>query len=117
VKHLLVSPEGEGTAYLDQVLARAGLSREVAVRVPHFAVAERLLAESDLIATLPSRLVDQMARSSVASVRPPFETQRFTMNAAWHRRTLASPAHRWFRSLLAEVASRLRSTPTTAEGP
>lgn len=117
LRHLLVSPEGEGPAYVDHVLAQAGLSREVAVRVPHFAVAERLLAESDLIATLPSRLVEQMAKSSIVGVRPPFETQRFTMNAAWHRRTLASPAHRWFRSLLAEVASRLRSTPSTAEKP
>jgi DNA-binding transcriptional LysR family regulator len=106
LRHLLVSPEGEGTAYVDSVLARAGLSREVAARIPHFAVAEQLLAESDLIATLPARLVAQMAEASIVRVRPPFETQRFTMKAAWHRRTLASPAHRWFRSLLVEVASR-----------
>jgi hypothetical protein len=31
------------------------------------------------------------------------------MKAAWHRRTLASPAHRWFRSLVAEVARGLSS--------
>jgi DNA-binding transcriptional LysR family regulator len=103
LRHLLVSPEGEGIAYVDRVLARARLSREVAVRVPHFAVAERLLASSDLVATLPARLVAQMAGASIVSVRPPFETQTFTMQAAWHRRTLASPAHRWFRSLVVEV--------------
>jgi DNA-binding transcriptional LysR family regulator len=114
LRHLLVSPEGEGPAYVDYVLARAGLSREVAVRVPHFAVAERLLASSDLVATLPARLVAQMAKASVATVRPPFETHRFTMHAAWHLRTLASPAHRWFRSLVVEVASALGGTRVRA---
>lgn len=107
LRHLLISPEGEGTAYVDHVLAQAGLSREVAARVPHFAVAEPLLARSDLIATLPSRLVANMTKASVVSVRPPFTTHRFTMKAAWHRRTLASPAHRWFRSIVVEVASGL----------
>jgi DNA-binding transcriptional LysR family regulator len=105
LRHLLVSPEGEGVAYVDQLLAREGLSREVAVRVPHFSVAERLIVASDLIATLPSRLVGQMNKAGVLSVRPPFETGTFTMRAAWYRRTLASPAHRWFRSLVNEVAS------------
>jgi DNA-binding transcriptional LysR family regulator len=108
LRHLLVSPEGEGVAYVDHRLAREGLSREVAVRVPHFSVAEPLLASSDLVATLPARLVEQMDARRISSVRPPFETGRFTMRAAWHRRTLASPAHRWFRSLVAEVAAKLR---------
>jgi DNA-binding transcriptional LysR family regulator len=107
LRHLLISPEGEGVAYVDHVLARAGLSREVVARVPHFAVAERLLVTSDLIATLPARLVDRMDKASVVSVRPPFETQTFGMEAAWHRRTLASPAYRWFRSLVSEVARGL----------
>lgn len=105
--HLLVSPEGEGVAYVDHVLAQAGFQRTVIARVPHFSVAERLLAASDLVATLPSRLVAQMSRASVVSVRPPFDTKRFVMNAAWHRRTLASAAHRWFRALVLEVASGL----------
>jgi DNA-binding transcriptional LysR family regulator len=105
--HLLISPEGEGVAYVDHVLGLAGLSRQVVARVPHFSVAERLLAGSDLIATLPSRLVGQMTKASVVSVRPPFETRTFGMKAAWHRRSLASPAHRWFRSLVVEVARGL----------
>jgi len=107
LRHLLVSPEGEGVAYVDQLLEQAGLTREVTLRVPHFSVAERLLEASDLVATLPSRLVGQMAKTAIVRVRPPFEMQRFIMKAAWHRRTLASPGHRWFRSLVAEVASGL----------
>lgn len=107
LRHMLVSPEGEGVAYVDHLLAREGLAREVAVRVPHFSVAERLLVASDLVATLPSRLVRQMDADAVSSVRPPFETATFTMRAAWHRRTLASPSHRWFRSLVTEVAHEL----------
>lgn len=35
LRHLLISPEGEGVAYVDHVLALAGLSREVVARAPH----------------------------------------------------------------------------------
>lgn len=112
--HLLVSPEGEGLAYVDHILGNAALSRRVVLRVPHFSVAERLLTSSDLIATLPTRLVDQMAKASIAILKPPFETQTFDMKAAWHRRTLASPAHRWFRTVLAEAAEKLARPRTKA---
>ena len=52
LRHLLVSPEGEGVALVDHVLGKAGLSREIALRIPDFLVAPALIASSDMVATL-----------------------------------------------------------------
>lgn len=108
LRHLLVSPEGEGTALVDHVLAKAGLSREIALRIPHFLVAPALVASSDLVATLPRRVVARSALSDrLTTFEPPFEARKFTMVVAWHAQRLEQPAVRWFRDLVVEVAATL----------
>lgn len=108
LRHLLVSPEGQGVALVDHVLSKAALSREIALRIPHFLVAPALVASSDMVATLPRRVI---ARSSMSdrlkTFKPPFEARTFTMVAAWHARRLEEPAVRWFRDLVVEVAATL----------
>jgi len=108
LRHLLVSPEGEGVALVDDVLGKAGLSREIALRIPHFLVAPTLVASSDMVATLPRRVVARSAmKDRLTTFEPPFETRSFTMVAAWHARRLEEPAVRWFRDLVVEVAAKL----------
>ena len=51
--HLLVSPRGGRQGIVDAQLGRLGLTRPVALSVPHFLMAPAVVAESDLIATLP----------------------------------------------------------------
>ena len=108
MRHLLVSPEGEGVALVDHVLSKVGLSREIALRVPHFLVAPALVASSDMIATLPRRVVAHSAMSDrLTTFEPPFENRTFTMVAAWHARRVEEPSVRWFRDLVVEIAATL----------
>jgi DNA-binding transcriptional LysR family regulator len=108
LRHLLVSPEGDGPALVDDVLSKAGLSREIALRIPHFMVAPALIASSDMVATLPRRVVARSAMGKrLTTLEPPFETRTFTMVAAWHAARLEEPAVRWFRDLVLEVAATL----------
>ena len=108
LRHLLVSPEGDGPALVDDVLGKAGLSREIALRIPHFMVAPGLIASSDMVATLPRRVVARSAMGNrLTTLEPPFETRTFTMVAAWHAARLEEPAVRWFRDLVVEVAATL----------
>ncbi len=108
LRHLLVSPEGDGIALVDHVLRKAGLSREIALRIPHFLVAPTLVASSDMVATLPRRVVALSAMSDrLTTFEPPFEARKFTMVGAWHARRLEEPAVRWFRDLVVEVAATL----------
>jgi DNA-binding transcriptional LysR family regulator len=56
-RHMLVSSIGDAHGVADEILAGKNLSRRVALTVPNFMLALTQLAETDLIATLPERLL------------------------------------------------------------
>ena len=62
MRHLLVSVIGDDHGLIDAMLAREGLSRRVVLTVPNFMIALATVAESDIIATLPRRLVQLHAK-------------------------------------------------------
>jgi DNA-binding transcriptional LysR family regulator len=55
--HLLVSPAGGTRGFVDDALERRGLARKVVVVVPNFLLGMSVLAHSDLIGTMPRRVV------------------------------------------------------------
>jgi DNA-binding transcriptional LysR family regulator len=105
--HALIAPRGKEGSMTDDALARMGLSRRVAVTVPHFLVAPHIVARSDLVLTLPARVADMLAAPlGLEILKPPPELglDGFSMSAVWHERTHADPAQRWAREVFAEVA-------------
>jgi DNA-binding transcriptional LysR family regulator len=75
-QHLLVSLSGEPRGFVDDLLARRGLKRRIVLTVPTFMMALSHLSNSDLIATLPRRLVERnAARFGLASAELPFKRQ------------------------------------------
>jgi len=58
-----------------------------------------LVACSDLIATMPERLVRRRAEG-VQVREPPLAVDGFTIGLVWHERTDQHPAHRWIRQRL-----------------
>ena len=64
MQHLLVSLTGDAHGFVDEMLAKRGLPRRVALTVPNFMMALALIAETDLIAALPRRLVPCTLRVS-----------------------------------------------------
>src|SRR5581483_8324118 len=61
--HVIVSDEGGGfRGNTDAALARVGLARRVMLSVPHFLFVPSVLASTDLVAMLPSRLVSNTAQ-------------------------------------------------------
>jgi DNA-binding transcriptional LysR family regulator len=105
---VMVAPGGSPGSPLDDALAQLGRQRRVAVRVPSFLVSPLVIAESDLIATLPERLARRVARYLPVVLRPlPFTLAPFELSLAWHERFRHDAGHAWFRRLLAEVATTL----------
>lgn len=95
-----------GAAY-----ARAGIRREVAVTVPSFLTAAAMVAETDLVTTLPeSLLAAQGARLGVRGVNAPVPAHTLKLALCWHDRTHADPAARYFRQLVHGVASAWKIT-------
>ncbi|WP_019446987.1 LysR family transcriptional regulator [Cupriavidus sp. BIS7] len=100
LEHVLVSPAGGGfTGVTDEVLAAAGLSRRVALSVPHFLFLASVLASTDLVAMLPARLVRDNAALQI--VEAPVEVPGYEMSMLWHERVHRDPAHQWLRETIA----------------
>ena len=100
-EHVIVSPDGGGFAgATDEALAKAGLSRRVVLSVPHFLFMISALANTDLVAMVPERLVRDNAALCV--VQPPVEVPGYEMAMLWHERSHRDPAHQWLRAHIAD---------------
>jgi DNA-binding transcriptional LysR family regulator len=107
--HLLVSISDARQGYLDEVLAKQGLSRRVAVTVPNFMLAPAALSDSDLLAAVPKSLLSSHgARFGLASVRPPFALRRWELRAVAPESRLADPGVAWLFGAVERAAKRRR---------
>jgi DNA-binding transcriptional LysR family regulator len=107
LSHLLVSPENERYGLVDAALARIGLKRTLSLTLQQMYVAPRLVATSDLVATLMEGVV---VASGVADelviLEPPLTLPRVPFLLSWHRRNDAHPAQRWFREVVAHLSGQ-----------
>jgi DNA-binding transcriptional LysR family regulator len=102
--HLHVSPWGE-RGYIDEVLNRHGVSRRIGLTIGHFLLAPAILEQTDLIATLPERVVQPMAARFALSVsEPPFDLGATEIVQYWHRRLDANAGLLWLRQQIAAIA-------------
>ncbi|KGM30516.1 LysR family transcriptional regulator, partial [Inquilinus limosus MP06] len=70
-----------------------------------FIAAPMLVAESDMILSLPRRLARRVAATAPIEVLElPLEAERFTVSMIWHERRQDDPAHAWLRRQLADSA-------------
>jgi DNA-binding transcriptional LysR family regulator len=101
--HALVTYRG-GHRVIEEALDRAGLSRRIALRVPHFTVAPMVLERTDLILTLPARVARVFERrGNLKSLPPPVPIPPAEVAVHWHERFEADPGNRWLRELIAEL--------------
>ena len=95
-RHLVVSASGDLTGIVDRTLAEKGLERRVVAAVPLFFPAFAAVAETGLLATVPSWLARTYARSfDLAHAKPPVPIRQFTVAAARHKRDAHNPMHAW----------------------
>ncbi|TWW11133.1 LysR family transcriptional regulator [Planctomyces bekefii] len=103
LEHLVVSPQGHDRGIIDDILEKDNKSRIVALAVPHFSIAARLVAETDLICTIPERIARMYSGLFQFKIlTPPLQLHVSNVSLAWHPRSDESPCHRWLRQLIAE---------------
>lgn len=96
LEHVIVSPDGGGfRGVTDQALNELGLTRRVALSVPHFLFLISAVVNTDLVAMAPSRLVH--ANPALRIVEPPVDVPGYEMSMLWHERVHRDPAHQWLR--------------------
>jgi DNA-binding transcriptional LysR family regulator len=103
--HVLVSPRGDTTGALDRILVDFGLRRRIALLVATYLAVPAALAGSDLIATVPRRVAEQIAANAAITITPLPIDFATTVSMAWHRRAAGDPAQSWFRALLIDAAA------------
>jgi DNA-binding transcriptional LysR family regulator len=105
-RHVLVSETGEAVGMVDAALDQRGLSRRISVTAPSFALAMALLADNDLLCTLPRRLVAQNGgRLGIEAAEVPLELPRYTLSAVVPSGAVADAGVAWLIATLEVIAA------------
>lgn len=100
---ILMSPDGGGfDGATDVALAALGRKRHVAYSTQHFAMIPAMVAQTDLVAMLPSRLA-RAETTRVVAHKPPVAIPPFDMALVWHARNDNDRAHSWMRDEIQRV--------------
>jgi DNA-binding transcriptional LysR family regulator len=103
-RHLVVSIRGDPVAATDGILAQLGRARQVVMTAPSFSSAVMLVAESDLVVSLPESLVRvQGARFGLVGTPLPFEVSPSNVVAVATRAALQDKGVAWLMDLLAGI--------------
>lgn len=111
VGHVVASPRGRRGGLVDLALRKRGLERRVHVIVSHFAAAPFVVAETDLLTTIPRGVARPLARMlDLRILPPPIPIEGGPWYLIWHQRTLQDPAQDWLREQIREISRGLRGT-------
>lgn len=104
--HALVSFAGDRFhGVTDDALEKLGRKRTVSLSVKCFLILPDVLRTSDMVAILPSRLVNGVPGLRIFD--PPIEVLGFTKVAVWHERTHHDASQRWLREQLFRSCAEL----------
>lgn len=104
--HMLVAMEDGANAEIDVALRALGHFRRIAVTLPHWGNAPRLVLGTDLVLTVARKALALQERDPAFAVfAPPFPIPPFSFVQVWHERRGGDPAHRWLRERIAEIAT------------
>lgn len=114
-EHVLIDIHDGKQAVIDQRLAALGAHRDARLQVPYHAAAPCAVPGTELVATLPRRLVRSLVEheSSLTTVEPPEDIASMGYLMAWHSRYDDDPAHRWLRAMVSDATADLQ--PGSAE--
>lgn len=116
--HAVVEQEGRSQQLLEDRLKELGLHRRVLLRSPHFMTVPLLVAQSDMIATVPLGVGCIYARlAELDMLALPFEAPVAPLQQLWHRRSHHDPGSAWLRRLVADLFLGRDPMGTQADDP
>ena len=107
-KHGMYWTSGSPHSAVEEALAKLKLSHDVALRVPRFSALPFLIAQSDLIVTIPEDLGQAFGKLvNIKLFKPPVKLPNFEIRQYWHERHHADPANKWMRAIVKEESGRM----------
>lgn len=102
--HVVVTTSGTGHDIVEREYRRRGLQREVPLRVPSFLGIARLVAETELLATVPQLLAESFATQEAINIlATPVPLPTYAVKLHWHLRFHADPGNAWLRQRVARL--------------
>ena len=102
--HVVVTAAGTGQDLVEKTLTRKGIQRKIALSLPTLPGLGNLLANTDLVATVPVRVAQTLVRiAQVKLLTPPIAFPSFMIKQHWHERYQHDLANRWLRSQMADL--------------
>lgn len=101
---------------VDEALEKAGLSRQIALRVSSVMLLAEVVAKSDLLAIIPEPLALTSRQSLPIQIWPlPFQVAKVDVSMLWHDRLHQDPAHKWLRVTMRTIGKqRVAGLPALA---
>ncbi|MPN45746.1 PCP degradation transcriptional activation protein [bioreactor metagenome] len=104
--HAVVTSSGTGHLIIDRELARQGIERRIALRIPNFLGVAFVIEHTDLLVTIPQRLGEVLAgRGHFRMLSVPFPLPEYAVKQHWHERFHPDPGNRWLRGVISELLS------------
>lgn len=102
--HAIVSAPGTGHDVVERVLSEKGYTRRVALHVTHFLAIPLIVANTDLVVTIPTMLAESyLPTSNIKLLTPPLKMPVYAIKQYWHERFHEDPANRWLRELFSDL--------------
>jgi len=102
--HVLVSSMGSGHRVIEEALEKHGISRRIALRVPHFTVLPTVLERTDLLLTIPLRIARALEKEGrLKALKLPVPIPAADIGLHWHERVERDPGNRWLRGMMVEL--------------
>jgi DNA-binding transcriptional LysR family regulator len=90
---------------VDRLLDKMGYQRHIAVQLPNFVPAVRVVESSDLLLTVPQLFANDIIAlsSNLVIYDLPFVTRSFDYSMIWHERYQHDPGHQWLRNIIRQA--------------
>lgn len=105
-QHIAVDAEGTGHGMVDEVILRAGVLRNVCLRVPHFVAVGHILQSTDMIAVVPEAYAESTLKPFGLEASPcPVKIPDIVINVLWHAKNHREAGNQWLRQLIVDSFS------------
>jgi DNA-binding transcriptional LysR family regulator len=108
LSHVLVTIRRDATGAVDRALAHHHLKRRIALAVPHLLVVPSIVASSDLVATIASRVAHYFAALDDFEVFDlPLELPSWAVSMMWSKLSDQDDANCWLRQTVQTVCEQI----------
>jgi DNA-binding transcriptional LysR family regulator len=110
--HALVAVHGVASTEIDEAIHAAGYARRVALIIPHWSVAPKTIAGTDLVLTVArTSLKSSLQDDRLVVIAPPIPLPAIPFSQISHKRRRSDPALRWLRNMIVASASAATAAP------